>query len=159
METELRRSQSKLRILGAGMIAFALWAAIKPVLVVVLTRPEQAKAGEDALVELVFRLLLIILPNVGLRIFLGFSAWIEAMGNRKGMVYVILAFLVFAIQLTLLVSSLRLIIVTRELGENPLETIASLLLETTSMSTTGELAFTALKVKRLRGRLTLTYSG
>ena len=163
-EKELRHRRSTLRTFGTGMIVFALWSVIKPVLVALEVSPEtggtNVAADLDALSEalaevgpfgwIAFAVIqLFILMIVGLRVYIGFSARAEGLGQRRGSLYVILAFLFFAVQAAIF-AAIVFFLFEIGIGDGSLlETAASLIVDLTSMVTTGELAFTAVAVKRL----------
>jgi heme/copper-type cytochrome/quinol oxidase subunit 2 len=162
METELRRYRSTLRILGTGVIAFAAWAAVKPILLLLMapTKTADSELFQDLPVSAVMIALLIIILLIGLiigfRIYLGFSARAEGLGKRKGKAYVILSFILFSIQVLMIISTLIYLIKTGIYGQSFAQTAASLILEISSTVTTGEMAFTAIKVKQLSAELNRT---
>ena len=160
MEKEMRRRRSDLRILGSGVIAFNLWSLIKPFLLVLLaseslnqsaapsTLPFALPTGNWLIVLAV--LILIAIPlDIALRFYVGYSARAEGLGKRKGMAYVVIAFILFAIQVLGTLETFRQLIMTGILSGGFLNAFAAALLESSSMVILGELAFTALKVKNL----------
>lgn len=157
MEKELRRSQSNLRILGTGVIAFTLWVVLKSALVLLLVSdraPQTDGAAEMTAGAWVFVavLLSVAVLLVLLRLYLGFSARAEGMGKPRGRTYVVLAFVFFSFQILLFVLTLLQLLIAGLMEQSLLEFAASLLLEISSMVTMGEMAFTAVKVRKLRAR-------
>ena len=159
MELELRRCRSTLRIVGTGVIAFAVWAALKPLLLLLMV-PEEAV--DSALFQelpqigkliAVLVIILIVALGIGFRLYLGFSARAEGLGNRKGNAYVILAFVYLFIQVSINISSLAYLIKNGIADQAFAQTATSLILEISSTVTTGEMAFMGAKVKRLSARL------
>ena len=162
MDRELRRTQSNLRIFGAGVIAFTLWDILKPFLVFLLAPEQNISSGDgglsatsDATEALILLGLLgglaLLVLTLASRLYIGFSARAEAAGKRRRGVYMVLAFLFFSIQVLLLAATVAIQFLVPDLArENIPELIASGILEITSVVTMGELAFTALKFRRLR---------
>ena len=155
MELELRRCRSTLRIVGTGVIAFAVWAALKPLLLLLMV-PEEAV--DSALFQelpqickliAVLVIILIVALGIGFRLYLGFSARAEGLWNRKGSAYVILAFVYLFIQVSINISSLAYLIKNGIADQAFAQTATSLILEISSTVTTGEMAFMGAKVKRL----------
>ncbi len=106
MDIELRRYRSTLRIVGTGVIAFAVWAALKPFLILLMVPTgtvDSTLFQELPLSDKIIAVLMILLLEalvIGFRLYLGFSARAEGLGKRKGKVYVVLAFVYFFIQLS-----------------------------------------------------------
>ena len=91
--------------------------------------------------------------GVGLRIWMGLSARAEGLGKPRGRAYMIAGFVFFAIQLVGFVATAIQLLFYGAQTDNLPEVIASLLVDLSSMVTTGEMAFTARKVKRLEAQL------
>ena len=161
MEKELRRGRSTLYILGGGMILFALWIVVKPFLLVLMFTDETEAAPTEVVpaitrevaLLLVAGLLLLMAAGVGLRIWMGLSARAEGLGKPRGRAYMIVGFVFFAIQLVGFVATAIQLLFYGAQTDNLPEAIASLLVDLSSMVTTGEMAFTARKVKRLEAQL------
>ena len=154
MEKELLRNRSILRILGTGSIALVLWTAFKPVLVLLAIPGEQIPIGtapEEIEEETIAALLLLLIAGlvVVTRLWIGLSARAEGMGKPRGKAYMVLAFLIFAFQVLLFLITVVGIFFVDISEESVFETAASLMVEIMSMAATGELAFTARKVKKL----------
>ena len=158
METELRRCRSNLSILGSGVIVFTVWELIKPILISLLVQQADDPVPEDVplpdlspglIVVLAMAILALVILSVVMRFHIGRAARAEAAGKRKGSAYVVIAFLIFGLQaLGCLLTVIQL--VRKGLMETDLlDTAASLLVEFSSTVIMGELAFTAVKVKRL----------
>ena len=164
MEREIRRCRSNLSILGSGVTVFTVWELIKPILAGLLvpqTVPASAAAMEtpeaafflslprERLLAIVAGLLVFWVLNILLRFRIGRAARAEAAGKRRGPAYIIFAGMLLVIQalfVALTVASLfRFGLSERSI----LEAAATLLVEAGSMATLGELAFTAVKLKRL----------
>ena len=159
MDIELRRYRSTLRIMGTGVIAFAVWTALKPLLLLLMV-PEEAVdfklVQELPLSDKIIAVLIIFLMVaivIGFRLYLGFSARAEGLGNRKGNAYVVLAFFYFFIHVSVNILTVGYLIKRGESTQSFAQAVTSLILEITSTVTTGEMAFMGVKVKRLSARL------
>ncbi|MBO5555998.1 MAG: hypothetical protein J5927_02330 [Oscillospiraceae bacterium] len=155
MEKELRRCQSNLRILGDSVIVLTLWEFVKAMLLLLLAPAAQTSAAAAKLpfplpsgkwLLVIGLLILALIPmDIGLRVFIWRSAKAEGSGKPKGKGYMIAAFVLLGFQI-LGLGQIVVLAVHRNLSS---ETITSLLVEITSAVIMGELAFTALKYKRL----------
>ena len=162
MEIELRRCRSTLRITGTGVIAFAVWAALKPLLLLLMV-PEEAvdfnpvqELPRSGQIIAVLMILLLIAMVIGSRLYLGFSARAEGLGNRKGNTYVVLAFVYLFIQVSVIILAVGFLIKRGESAQSFTQAATSLILEISSTVTTGEMAFMGVKVKRLSTKLKRT---
>ncbi|MBR5381596.1 MAG: hypothetical protein IK136_03140 [Oscillospiraceae bacterium] len=152
METALRRKRSALRILGIAVVAFALWSAVKPFLLMLMVQSDEmdevfsAPTGvELAVVIGIF--FLFALMGIGLRLYVGLSARAEGMGKRRRRGYVFTAFLILAFRLLLYAG--YVVALSRGITPDSFEAASSLLVEIGSTLTLGATAFTALKVRKM----------
>ena len=165
MEKELRHSRSKLWIFGTGVIAFTLWSIIRPLLILLFPTGAAGLAAEaesgiteklDTIpvsplfiaLALLF-LLLVFFLVIGLRFYIGFSARAEGVGRHRGSAYVVIAFVFFAFQVLSFALTGYYLFKTKMSDSSVLETAAAVLVEVSSMVTMGEMAFEAVKVKKL----------
>lgn len=158
METELRRCRSNLGSLGSGVIVFMVWELIRPILISLLAQETSDAApaavtlpelSQGLFVSLIAAVLVLAVLDIMLRFYIGRAARAEAAGKQKGNAYVVFAFLIFGFQaIGLLVTIIQLFRVGL-MGNTILDTVASLLVELSSTIIMGELAFTAVKVKKL----------
>lgn len=152
---ELRRRESTLRSLGTGVIAFSLWAIMRPLLLSILFPEEELRAVIDSLgtwgylVIVVFFLLCALLIS-SLWLWVGFSAFAEGSGKRKGRGYVIVGLFVFLLELSGTVMNVTVLFTKGLDGRTVSEMAATLLLEISSTLILGEMILTALRVKKLR---------
>ena len=159
METELRCIRGTLRILGAGVILFHVWALVKPFLFMLMVEESDGKTAEairetpDVAAVLIMIILLFVLSGAALRLWVGLSALAEGRGKMKGRAYVRMAFLMFFFQLLGLAAAVFAVIKVGVEEDELLKTATSFMLEVCSVTTVGALAFTAAKGKRL-SRLT-----
>ena len=158
METELRRCRSNLSILGSGVIVFTVWELIRPILISLLVQKtnDAAPAAVPALdlspgliAALGAAILGLAILDIMLRFYIGRAARAEAAGKRKGNAYVAFAFFIFAFQAIGLLVTVVQLFRSGLMEKTVMDTAASLLLEISSTVIMGELAFTAVKVKKL----------
>lgn len=168
LEAERLRTGSTLRILGAGVIIFGVWAVVKPALIAVAAptlnggynlSPENRTAV--GVIGMVVWAAVVIL----LRLYVGLSAWKEGSGTPQGWGYVIWAvfillsgFLLFAVLLFLVFrfdvsveakSSATVVSFASLMVNITSDTLASLLVDITSEVILLELIYNAGKMKRL----------
>ena len=153
MEKELRRQQSTLRSLGVVSIAFSVWTFIKPFLSVIFLPAQNTGVSPEMpdrwVVVLAALFLLALPPAVWMKIWIGLSARAEGSGKKKGNAYMIAAFIIFAVQIAFSAGALAVLLFYPAAAENPENILASLVFDVSSVVITGELAFTARKVKML----------
>ena len=138
-ESELRRGQNTLFILGGGVITFGVWSVVKMIMYFALD-PAKYFHFDDIPQE--YRLLamafaygiiaLIVGLDVGLRFYVGLSARAEARGKKKSRAYIIVA-----------------------APDNILDTAVSTIVDITAQITLIELVLTARRVQRLRKLLSV----
>ena len=155
-EAERLRTGSTLRILGAGVIVFGIWAVLKPALIAVaapalsggynLSPENRTAAGVIGTVVLAAVIIL-------LRLYVGLSAWKEGSGTPQGWGYVVWAVIMLLFSLLLFTGIVLIAIHFNqfvELGSTvTLDTFASLLVDITSDIILLELIWNAGKMKRL----------
>ena len=155
-EAERLRTGSTLRILGAGVIIFGVWAVVKPALIAVAAptlnggynlSPENRTAV--GVIGLVVWAAVVIL----VRLYVGLSAWKEGSGTPQGWGYVVWAVIMLLFSLLLFTGIVLIAIHFNqfvELGSTvTLDTFASLLVDITSDIILLELIWNAGKMKRL----------
>ena len=162
-ETELRRGQNTLFILGGGVITFGLWSVVKSIMYL-MVNPFQYFHSDDVPQE--FQLIvmavvygiaaLLVGLDVGLRFFVGLSARAEARGKKKSRAYIVVAAVMAAGNLLLFLGTLLLTATTPDaVTGNLLDTLVSAVVDVTALITLFELVFTARRVQRLRTLLSL----
>ncbi len=154
-QIELRRKESALRSLGAGVIAFTLWTGLKVTLVIFLVPNEEQRAAFDALgllgwvIGLLVVLLTVLLVSAP-QLWVGLSARAEAAGRRKGAAYLIVGLLLFFGEASATATGLWQLFHPNAAERSVLEAAASLLMQGSYMAILGDMLLTAIKVKRLR---------
>lgn len=161
MDKEYRRCRSDLNLLGSGVIVLTVWELVKSFLVSMLVPdagkmveiPEALEGFSDGLIVFFAAIFLVwFFFDIFLRFYIGFAARAEASGKRRGDLYVIFSFVLFTVQLSVLVLGLAQFIASGVLEGSVIETVVSLFVEITSLVITGELAFTAIRFKKLSGQ-------
>ena len=162
-ETELRRGQNSLFILGGGVITFGLWSIVKSIMYFVVD-PSRFFHIDDIPQE--YRLLTLTIMygivaltvglDIGLRIYVGLSARAEARGKKKSRAYIIVAAVMATGNLLFFGGALLLTIFYADAApDNILDTLVSAIVDATALITLIELVFTARNVQRLRKLLSL----
>ncbi len=152
MERELRRRRNELYNLGTGVLAFGLWSVVKTLMYLLLTPPDlkaytlSPELRNHLALLLVCFILLTTLAELGIRAYIGLSARAEGLGKRRNMTYVVLAFCQVTASLFMSVFFLTQM-ESAERGR--LDTIVSMAVDTSSTIILAEMAFTALKVKKI----------
>ena len=157
-ESELRRGQNTLFILGGGVITFGVWSVVKMIMYFALD-PAKYFHFDDIPQE--YRLLamafaygiiaLIVGLDVGLRFYVGLSARAEARGKKKSRAYIVVAALMAAGNLLIFLGALFL----AASAANILDTAVSTIVDITAQITLIELVLTARRVQRLRKLLSV----
>ena len=162
-ESELRRGQNTLFILGGGVITFGVWSVVKMIMYFALD-PAKYFHFDDIPQE--YRLLamafaygiiaLIVGLDVGLRFYVGLSARAEARGKKKSRAYIIVAALMAAGNLLIFLGALWLAASAAGVApDNILDTAVSTIVDITAQITLIELVLTARRVQRLRKLLSV----
>ena len=162
-ETELRRGQNTLFVLGGGVITFSLWSVVKSIMYFMV---DPAKSFPIDNLPQEYRLLaltvifgivfLIVGLDVGLRIYVGLSARAEARGKKKSRTYILVAAVMAAGNLLLFLGSLLAAIFgSHTAPDHVLDTLVSVIVDVTALITLIELVSTARNVQRLRKLLSL----
>lgn len=153
-EVKMRRYRNLLTVSGLGVIVFGGWSVLKTILVLVMQRDMiEALLAEMSVNELAGKITIaitfaIMLIDFLIRLFVGLSARAEGFGKKKGYAYIVFAVLL------VLGSLLSLVLVFFDTGspaQTPvLQTVVSVILETTSFVVTIELLVAAFTVKKLK---------
>ena len=167
MERELRRNQDALINIGSGIIAFGVWSVIKAVLYFFLNRSEMEDIVEQAMSDVefspddyeIYRLLvriivyffvgIILLADMGIRLYLGLSARTEGMEGKKGYAYVVVGGLMVLLSIAIVVFEGKSLIdgTVAESARGPSEFVG-LLIDFTSIVVMLEMILSAIRVKR-----------
>jgi hypothetical protein len=169
-ERELRKNQSKLRVLGTGMIALSFWTIVKSGLILWLApasgeiSDQNGELYADLFAELssdapdtviaiaivVLMILFFMVLTIGMQLWIGFSARAEGLGKRKGRAYVIGAFLLIAFQAVSVALAAAGVVLGTYSDETIQEGVVSVLFEITCLIIVTEIAFTASRLRRLK---------
>ena len=153
-EVKLRRFMNLLVVSGTGVIIFGAWSVLKTILVFLMQKDMIeaifTKLSVTTTVKVITIIIVVSIMVIDflIRLFVGRSARAEGFGQKKGYAYII-----FAVLLAIgSVSSLVLLFSDAESLklDSILQTVVSLIVETTSIIVTVELLVAAFTVKKLQ---------
>ena len=157
LQIQLRKNQDTLKIVGLGVMAFGAWSIVKSIL---YTTAQWSSIKEEIVVPeanetiakmvYLFMIAVILTVEIAIRLYIGRSAIAEGRGERRRPGYVVVAFLITAIGLTLTVTAFVVPGIRMELN---LEALVSLFVEITSAVITLEMCWSAIRVGKLRRQL------
>ena len=157
LQIQLRKNQDTLKIVGLGVIAFGAWSIVKSIL---YTTAQWSSIKEEIVVPeanetiakmvYIFMIAVTMVVEIAVRLYIGRSAIAEGKGERRRPGYVVVAFLITGVGLTLTVTAFAVPGIRVEL--NP-ELLVSLFVEITSAVVTFEMCWSAVRVRRLRRQL------
>ena len=157
LQIQLRKNQDTLKIVGLGVMAFGAWSIVKSIL---YTTAQWSSIKEEIVVPeanetiakmvYLFMIAVILTVEIAIRLYIGRSAIAEGKGERRRPGYVVVAFLITAIGLTLTVTAFVVPGIRMELN---LDLLASLFVEITSAVITLEMCWSAIRVRKLRRQL------
>jgi len=157
LQIQLRKNQDTLKIVGLGVMAFGAWSIVKSIL---YTTAQWSSIKEEIVVPeanetiakmvYLFMIAVILTVEIAIRLYIGRSAIAEGRGERRRPGYIVVAFLITAIGLTLTVTAFVVPGIRMELN---LDLLASLFVEITSAVITLEMCWSAIRVRKLRRQL------
>lgn len=157
LQIQLRKNQDTLKIVGLGVMAFGAWSIVKSIL---YTTAQWSSIKEEIVVPeanetiakmvYIFMIAVTMAVEILVRLYIGRSAIAEGKGERRRPGYVVVAFLITAIGLTLTVTAF---VVPGIRIEPNLEALMSLFVEITSAVITLEMCWSAIRVRKLRRQL------
>ena len=157
LQIQLRKNQDTLKIVGLGVMAFGAWSIVKSIL---YTTAQWSSIKEEIVVPeanetiakmvYIFMIAVTMVVEIAVRLYIGRSAIAEGRGERRRPGYVVVAFLITAIGLTLTVTAIVVPGIRIELN---LEALMSLFVEITSAVITLEMCWSAIRVRKLRRQL------
>ena len=157
LQIQLRKNQDTLKIVGLGVMVFGVWSIVKTILYTTaqwssITEEIVVPEANETLAKMVyiFMIAVTMVVEIAVRLYIGRSAIAEGRGERRRPGYVVVAFLITAIGLTLTVTAFVVPGIRMEL--NP-ELLASLFVEITSAVITFEMCWSAVRVRKLRRQL------
>ena len=153
LQVQLRKNQDTLKIVGLGVIAFGAWSVVKTVLYSMLqwnTISGNWNGYEEnkTLAVTVYVILLIFFLGIDItvRLLIGRAAIAEGRGKKKGFGYIVAAFLIAVLSLTML--ALGFLMPGQTYG-SPIDVVIAVIVELTSGITLLEMCFSALRVRKL----------
>ena len=164
----IRKCQSNLIIVGTGVIALAVWDAIKTVLLLVILRNEtvdniKRSAEADAegvsntalFVVVCFFTLIVLLIVVTARLYIGRSSISEGRGGRGRRGYLFLACVSIVFSTISIFSDISIYVndqIPQEYGALSNDvSLPAIIIEVTSMIMMLEMVVSAIRIRKLRG--------
>ena len=164
----IRKCQSNLIIVGTGVIALAVWDAIKTILLLVILRNETVddiKRSSEAEAEglsntalfvmICIMTLIVLLIVVSARLYIGRSAIAEGRGGRGRRGYLLLACVSLLFSMVTIFSDISIYIndqIPQEYGalRNDVS-LPAIIIEVTSMIMILEMVVSTIRIRKLRG--------
>ena len=163
----MRRSQNTLIVVGTGIILFSIWTVVKTLGLVFMLKDESIAIARKAADEIgsnvsdqhlyyivLAVMLIIMLLFLAVRTYIGRAAISEGRGVRRRKGYLILAVILIIIN-TVAVTANYLLPESQEyLGElSTNNSMPALIIEVTSMIMMVEMVFAAVRLRRVRRRI------
>ena len=154
-EITLRRNQDTLIIVGTGVIIFGLWSLLKAVFTLLLNMGSMYDMimQEDTLVGRIaasVAVVLVLLIDLGLRLFVGMSAISVGRGGKSRFVFVAIALFLAFSSATLVTAQIRAIVTGERVATISHVTAA---VELTSLITLTQLINSAMAIRGIRKEL------
>ncbi len=162
-QIKLRKSQNTLIIVGAGMILFDIWSAVKALIVLLIGRADTIASVRENMTDDSLQLsdgailavtiiifMLAVLIELGIRVYIGLSAIAEARGKRSGKLYLVLTvfFILFSF-VTIAASIVALVTGAVKEGTSQEDvSMASIVIEVTSLIMMIQMIISAVRVKK-----------
>ncbi len=151
MDKELRRNQNTLVMSGIGVIVFGVWSLIRFLMYILINaRYLRAELGLESGTEYaVFYLVvaLLLLADLGLRVYVGCAAIREGMKDKAGRVYVAIAVFLAA---SAAFSAYQDFLTFSEAYTDVADGYAATLADITSLVILVQLVISSLRLKRMR---------
>ena len=157
MERQLRKCQSALLISGLGVVLFGAWSIAKFVLMIAYRSdlvPDLDISSNDVLLTVVFIVLgiVLLLPDLFLRLYIFKCARLEAKGERKSYTYVVVACAMAAVLFISVITQIVLLIQADSFSVYTfIDDVVVWLVDTTSASAFIEVAVSSVRMKKLQG--------
>ncbi|MBQ8081830.1 MAG: hypothetical protein IJ240_08020 [Clostridia bacterium] len=147
LHIRLRKNQNTLSVIGLGVIAFGVWSVLKGILYAA-----QSTGTFDGELEGPFEqgffwgfIAIVLIIDLGLRLYVGRSAIAEARGGKKRRGYIVLASLMALISFALFALSVALFPTSDVKGA----ALVSIVVDATSCVLLAEMVLAAVRVNRL----------
>lgn len=153
MEIQLRRNQNSLGIIGTGVVAFGVWSVIKMTMYFLLS-PEELRAtlnmnrlSKNMMIAVYIALAMILVIELVLRLYVGFSARAEGRDREKGNGYIIVAGLLVMLNILCFAGNSMTVYLA---SDSIADMVVSMAIELTSMITLVDLIIAAIRSRKLK---------
>ena len=157
LHIQLRKNQDTLKNVGLGVMAFGAWSIVRTILYTTLqwnsiieNMVEQELSAKTAGIMYVIVIVMIMAVEIAIRLYIGRSAIAEGNGERKRHGYIVVAFLIALLNLSLIFFFFMLPDARAEIGLNSLVTM---FVELTSTVILLEMCQSAIRVRKLRRQI------
>ena len=153
LHIQLRKNQDTMKNVGLGVMAFGAWSIVRTILYTTLqwnsiieNMVEQELSAKTAGIMYIIVSVMIMAVEIAIRLYIGRSAIAEGKGERKRPGYIVIAFLIALMDLSLMFSFIMLPGARAEIGLNSLVTM---FVEFTSAVILLEMCQSAIRVRKL----------
>ena len=153
LHIQLRKNQDTLKIVGLGVMAFGAWSIVRTILYTTLqwnsiieNMVEQELSAKTAGIMYIIVSVMIMAVEIAIRLYIGRSAIAEGKGERKRSGYIVVAFLIALLNLSLMFSFFMLLGTRTEIS---LDALVTMFVELTSTVILLEMCQSAIRVRKL----------
>ena len=157
LHIQLRKNQDTLKNVGLGVMAFGAWSIVRTILYTTLqwnsiieNMVEQELSAKTAGIMYVIVIVMIMAVEIAIRLYIGRSAIAEGKGKRKRPGYIVVAFLIALMDLSLMFSFFMLLGTRTEIS---LDALVTMFVEFTSAVILLEMCQSAIRVRKLRRQI------
>ena len=157
LHIQLRKNQDTLKIVGLGVMAFGAWSIVRAILYTTLqwnsiieNMVEQELSAKTAGIMYVIVSVMIMAVEIAIRLYIGRSAIAEGKGERKRSGYIVVAFLIALMDLSLMFFFFILLGTRTEIS---LDALVTMFVELTSTVILLEMCQSAIRVRKLRRQI------
>ena len=157
LHIQLRKNQDTLNFVGLGVMAFGAWSIVRTILYTTLqwnsiieNMVEQELSAKTAGIMYVIVSVMIMAVEIAIRLYIGRSAIAEGKGERKRSGYIVVAFLIALLNLSLMFSFFMLLGTRTEIS---LDALVTMFVELTSTVILLEMCQSAIRVRKLRRQI------
>ena len=148
MNTQIRKNEINLEILGTAIITFGIWAIIKNLILSPIYNQSLSNLmADDALNNLNIIIWAVLAVDVLIRCLIGISARAEGRGKPRGIWYLILTAVFFAFYVITVILE---IIAFANMEDTLIEAIATVIIDATSAVLLFEVLVYGIRLHRLR---------
>ena len=157
LHIQLRKNQDTLKIVGLGVMAFGAWSIVRTILYTTLqwnsiieNMVEQELSAKTAGIMYIIVSVMIMAVEIAIRLYIGRSAIAEGKGERKRSGYIVVAFLIALMDLSLMFFFFILLGTRTEIS---LDALVTMFVELTSTVILLEMCQSAIRVRKLRRQI------